>query len=72
MTKEGLCGLGFIFMLLIQCVPGYCHLHVGEGYLMELRVICDGQFLQSGLGHFDNITESVSYISQLVYQHSNT
>lgn len=63
-TKEGPCGPRFIFLLLIQCVPGYCHLHVGEGYFMELRVICDGQFLQSDLCPFDNVTESVSYISQ--------
>lgn len=41
-AKEGPCGPGFIFMLLIQCGSGYCHLDLGKGYLMELRGICDG------------------------------
>lgn len=48
-AKEGPCGPGFIFMLLIQCGSGYCHLDLGKGYLMELRGICDRQFPQSGL-----------------------
>lgn len=48
-VKESAYGPGLIFVLLIQCGPGYCHLDVGEGYLMELRVNCDGQFPHSGL-----------------------